>query len=96
MRMKSIIALLIAMVFTLGVVGLGFAAGMKEVKGSVTKVEGKKVTVKDASGKEHAVEVKNAKDLKVGDNVVVKHGTATKEAAAAAAPAKKKAAAGGY
>ena len=102
MRMKSIIALFVALVFSVSLVGLGFAA-VKEVKGTVAKIAGKRVSVKEASGKTVTVVVKNAKELKVGDNVVIKGGTATKEAAAAAAPAApapkpaaKKPASGGY
>jgi sRNA-binding protein len=87
MRMKSIIALLVAVVFTVGMVGLTFAA---EVKGTVTKVEAKSVTVKDAAGKETKVDVSNSSEVKVGDMVTVKDGKATKEAA------KKKSSSGGY
>lgn len=82
MKMKSLLALVVALVFTLGVVGLAFAA---DVKGKVTKIEGAKVTVKDAAGKETTVEVKNAKDAKVGQDVEIKGDTI-----------KKKAASGGY
>lgn len=82
--MKRILVLLVALVFTLGVVGLAFAV---DVKGTVTKVEGKKVTVKDASGKETTVEVKNPAGVKAGDKVEIKGGVVTKEGAA---PAKKK------
>jgi uncharacterized protein YacL len=82
---KKILVLLIALVFTLGVVGLSFAA---EVKGTVTKIEGKKITVKDAAGKETTVEVKAVpKDLKIGDTVTIKDGKVTKEAAPAKKPA---------
>lgn len=77
MRLKAIIALIVALVFTLGVVGLSFAS---EVKGTVTKIEGKKITVKDAAGKETTVEVKEVpKDLKVGDSVTIKDGVVTVE-----------------
>lgn len=82
--MKKILVLLVALVFTLGVVGLSFAA---DVKGTVTKVEGKKITVKDDKGKETTVEVKNAAGVKAGDKVEIKGGVVTKEGAA---PAKKK------
>ena len=85
MRMKSIIALVVAMVFTLGMVSWTFAA---DVKGTVTKVAGMTVTIKDAAGKEVNVKVSNAKDVKVGDMVTVKDGKAAK--AEAPAPAKKK------
>ncbi len=79
MKMKSIIALIVAMVFTLGVVGLSFAAEAKEVKGAVTKIEANKVTVKDSAGKETTVEVKDAKGIKVGDKVTIKDGKVAKE-----------------
>lgn len=77
MKVKVIIALLVALVFTIGVVGLSFAA---EVKGTVTKIEGKKITVKGADGKETTVEVKEVpKDLKVGDTVTINDGMVTVE-----------------
>jgi outer membrane lipoprotein SlyB len=82
--MKKILVLLIALVFTLGVVGLSFAA---EVKGTVTKIEGKKMTVKDDKGKETTVDVKDTAGAKVGDHVTIADGKVTKEAA----PKKKKA-----
>ncbi len=84
--MKKILVLLVALVFALGVVGLSFAA---DVKGTVTKVEGKNVTVKDDKGKETTVEVKDTAGAKVGDKVEIKGGNVMKEAAPAA-PAKKK------
>ena len=87
MRMKSIIALLVALVFTLGMVSFTFAA---DVMGTVTKVEAKSVTVKDAAGKETKVDVSNSKDVKVGDKIIVKEGKCAKDMAPAAAPAKKK------
>ncbi len=74
--MKKIIALLVALVFTFGVVGLTFAV---ELKGTVTKIEGKKITVKDAAGKETTVEVKDTAGAKVGDNVTIKDGVVTVE-----------------
>ena len=86
MRMKSLIALLVALVFTFGMISFTFAA---EVKGTVTKVDAKSVTVKEASGKETKVDVSNAGDVKVGDMVDVKDGKATKAAA-------KKSSSGGY
>ena len=77
MKLKAIIALMVALVFTCGVVGLSFAA---EVKGTVTKIDGQKITVKDAAGKESTTEVKEVpKDLKVGDNVTIKDGAVTVE-----------------
>jgi hypothetical protein len=84
MRMKSFIALLVAMVFTFGMVSFTFAA---EVKGTVTKVEAKSITVKDSAGKETKCDVSNPSDVKVGDMVDVKDGKAAKT---------KKSSSGGY
>lgn len=76
-KVKALIALLVVFVFTVGLAGLSFAA---EVKGTVTKIDGKNVTVKGADGKETTVEVKEVpKDLKVGDSVVIKAGVVTIE-----------------
>lgn len=71
MMMKRMVVLLIALVFIIGVVGLAYAA---DVKGSVTKIEGKKITVKDEKGKETTVEVKDTAGAKVGDPVEIKGG----------------------
>ncbi len=83
MKVRSIIALVIAIIFTFGVATMGLATA--EVKGTITKIDGKKVTVKDDKGEETTVEVKEVKDIKVGDKVTIKDGVATKEA-----PKKKK------
>lgn len=77
MRFKSVIALVIAIIFTFGVATMGLAAA--EVKGTVTKIDGNKVTVKDDKGKETTVEVKEVKDIKVGDKVTIKGGVVTKD-----------------
>lgn len=69
--MRKALALVIAMVFTLGVVGLSFA---QDAKGTVTKVAGKKITVKDDKGKETTVEVKDTAKAKAGDTVEIKAG----------------------
>lgn len=80
MRSKKLIVLLMVMVFTLGVVGLSFSA--QEVKGTVSKIVGDKLTILDSMGKEQTVKVKNLeslKEIKVGDMVSVKDGKVTKE-----------------
>ncbi len=80
MRTKSLIVLLMAIVFTLGVVGLSFSA--PEVKGTVSKIAGDKITILDSKGKEQTVKVKDMeslKEIKVGDMVSVKDGKVTKE-----------------
>ncbi|MCX7794008.1 MAG: hypothetical protein N2257_06350 [Thermodesulfovibrionales bacterium] len=74
--MKKAIALIVMLTFILGLAGLALAA---EVKGTITKIEGNKLTIKQADGKEVTVEVKDAKGLKVGDTVTVKDGVATVE-----------------
>lgn len=75
MKMKKILVLFIAVVFTLGVVGLAFSA---EVKGTVSKIDGNKITVKDSAGKETTVEVKSVpKGLKAGDKVTIKNDVVT-------------------
>jgi len=83
--MKSLIALVIAFVFTFSLAGAVFAA---EVKGTVTKIDAakKEVTVKDAAGKETKVQVKDVAGTKVGDMVTIKDGKVTKEAKPAAKP----------
>lgn len=65
MKMKSVLALLIVVVFTLGIVGMAFASG---VEGTITKIDGKKVTIKDGASKETTVTA-DAKECKVGDKV---------------------------
>ena len=85
--MKRILALIVAMVFALGIASVSFAA---DTKGTVSKVEGAKITVKDDKGKETTVEDKTAKDIKVGDKVTVKDNKVTKEAAKPADKPKKK------
>jgi outer membrane lipoprotein SlyB len=73
---KRILAMMVILVFALGIISLAFASG--EVTGKITKIEGNKLTIKAADGKETTVEVKSAKGLKVGDEVTIKDGVATK------------------
>jgi cation transport ATPase len=81
MNTKSIVALLVLIIFTVGTIGIAFAAekGAVELKGTITKIEGNKITVKDAAGKETTVEVKSTANIKVGDRVTVKDGEVTRE-----------------
>jgi hydrogenase maturation factor len=76
MKTKSVIAVLVAALFLLSLAGLSFASGAKEmgVIGQVTKIEDNKVTVKDDMGKETTIDVKDVKDTKVGDKVMIKDG----------------------
>ncbi len=76
--MKRFVALMALVFFVLGVVTIAFSA---EVKGTITKIDGNKLTLKQADGKEVTVEVKDAKGLKVGDYVIVKDGVAKKKKA---------------
>jgi hypothetical protein len=73
--MKKYLVIIVAIIFTLTVAGLGFAADMK---GSITKIDGSKITVKGADGKETTVQG-DAKGLKVGDKVTVKDGKVMKK-----------------
>ncbi|MCX7724366.1 MAG: hypothetical protein N2042_03855 [Thermodesulfovibrio sp.] len=80
--MKKAISLMVLLTFILGVAFASFATETKkpaEVKGTVTKIEGNKLTVKQADGKEVIVEVKDVKGIKVGDKVKIKDGVVTKE-----------------
>ncbi len=75
--MKKYLVMIVVIIFTLTVAGLGFAADMK---GAVTKIDGSKITVKGADGKETTVEG-DAKGMKVGDKVTVKDGKVMKKKA---------------
>lgn len=80
MATKRVIVLLVIAAFTLGLVGMSFSA--EEVKGTVSKIEGNKLTIADDTGKEITVSVQDPKTLqglKVGDRVLVKDGKVTKE-----------------
>ena len=75
--MKKFLVLLVAVVFTIAVAGLSFAADMK---GTITKIDGSKITVAGADGRETSV-AGDAKGLKVGDKVVIKDGKIMKKKA---------------
>ena len=78
---KKLIVLLVAMAFAVCVVGVSISAA-QEIKGTVTKIEGDKVTIQDAAGKQTTVSVNDPRmlqDLKVGDRVSIKDGKLTKE-----------------
>ena len=70
--------------FPLGLLSLSLAAGMDELKGTVTKIEGGIVSIMDSVG-EKMIKPENPealKDLKVGDEVSVKDGKLIKEGGA--------------
>ena len=75
---KKLAILLVAAVISMNLPALAISAGMgDDVKGTVTKIEGGTVTIKDAMGIEQTVEPKNPDaltDLKVGDKAAVKDG----------------------
>jgi uncharacterized protein YpmS len=76
MKMKSIITVLVAAAFLLSLTSFSLSAGAEKmrVNGTVTKIEGNMVTVKDDMGKETTAEVKDVKDTKVGDKVKIEDG----------------------
>lgn len=74
--MKRIFIMLFALLFVFSVVSMAFADSAK-IEGTVTKIEGKKVTVKDEKGKETTVTVKDLGGAKVGDKVEIKDGKVT-------------------
>ena len=89
MNTKRLIVLLMTMVFTLGVVGLSFSAQAQaqeitqEIKGTVSRIDGNKLTILDDMNKEKTVKVKDKdleslKAIKVGDRVLVRDGKVTK------------------
>jgi hypothetical protein len=75
--MKKILFLAIAVIFVLSISSLGFAAD-EFYKGTVIKISGHKITIKNNEGK-FATVIGYVKDLKVGDKVTVNNGTVTKE-----------------
>jgi hypothetical protein len=69
-------------VFSLGLAGSGFSEGMvQDAKGTVTKIEGSKVSIKDSMGEKTIVPANSEvlTDLKVGDQVSVKDRKLVKE-----------------
>ena len=79
---RKLFVFFVVAVFFLGLANLGHSAGMgEEVKGTVTKIEGGNVSIKDFMGNEKTIEPKNPEaltDLKVGDQASVKDGILTK------------------
>jgi small-conductance mechanosensitive channel len=82
MKMKSIITVLMAAIFLLSLASFSLAAGAEKmgVKGTITKIEGNKVTVQNDMGKETTVDVKDVKDTMVGDKVKIENGVIKKSA----------------
>ena len=83
MKIKKVLVLFVVMAFTFSVAGISYSSHQEEkgaIKGTVTKIEVTEyeLTVKDSKGQGTKVKVKGAPEFKVGDNVVVKDGKATK------------------
>ena len=81
---RKLIVFFAVVMFPLGLLSLTFAAGMDELKGTVTKIEGGIVSIKDSVG-EKMIKPENPealKDLKIGDEVSVKDGKLIKEGGA--------------
>ena len=80
MKIRMLIVLLMTALFAFAVVGPSFSA--QEIKGTVSKIDGDKLTILDDMGKEKTVKVKDKeslKEVKVGDRVLVKDGKVIKE-----------------
>jgi hypothetical protein len=86
MTSRKLFAYFVIPLFFLVLANPGFSAGMgEEVKGTVTKIEGGKVSIQDIKGNEKTVEPTNPealKGLKVGDQASVKDGVLKKEGGA--------------
>jgi hypothetical protein len=74
--MKKILFLAIAIFLVLSIFGISFAAA-EFYEGTVMKISGDKITVKNNQGKVVTV-VGSLKDIKVGDKVTVNNGKVTK------------------
>jgi len=90
MNTKRLILLfvsLVIMVFTPVVVGMNFLAHAQEmtqeIKGTVSRIDGNKLTIRDDMNMEKTVQIKDKdleslKQIKVGDRVLVMNGKVTK------------------
>lgn len=76
MKAKKLLALVLVLVLSLGVVSLAISS--EALSGKITKIEGNNLTLKEDE-KEVKVEVKSAEGLKVGDKVKIKDGVAKKK-----------------
>ncbi|MGE5664726.1 MAG: hypothetical protein ACM31I_10390 [Deltaproteobacteria bacterium] len=89
-KLLTLFTVAVFSIFSLSLAAPAISAGMAgETKGTVTKIEGSKVTIKDAMGVEETVEPKNPEALKglnVGDQAAVKDGMLTKGGGTEPAP----------
>jgi hypothetical protein len=86
MKAGRLFMVFVVALFFLGLASPGPVVGMgEEVKGTVTKIDGGKVSIKGLMGDEKTVEPKNPEalmGLKVGDRASVKDGILVKEGGA--------------
>ena len=76
MRLKKIMALIVVMGFLLGFLGPSYGEAEKmEAKGTVAKVEGQTVLLKEEGGETRILKLEDVQGIKVGDKVEVKDGT---------------------
>jgi hypothetical protein len=68
--MKKVVITTIAVVFAFTVASLSFAADAYQTKGTVTKINGNQITIKDEKGKETTFEGFTS-GIKAGDKVLV-------------------------
>jgi ABC-type uncharacterized transport system YnjBCD substrate-binding protein len=73
--MKKFLVLIVAVAFVLSAAGFSLAAS-DDWKGTITKISGDKVTIKDDIGKMRTINMTDGgiTKLKVGDTVVVNNG----------------------
>jgi hypothetical protein len=85
MATRKLFVFIVVAMFSLGLASPGFSEGMVEdVKGTVTKIEGGKVSIKHSMGEKTVAPMnpEGLTDIKVGDQVSVKDGKLTKEGGA--------------
>ena len=68
--MKKAALAAIAVIFVFALVKFSFAANDFEIKGTVTQINGNRITIKDNQSKEVSI-LGNANGIKVGDKVFV-------------------------
>jgi hypothetical protein len=75
MKLKSIMAGIVVVGFLFGFLSTGFAEAEKiEAKGTVAKVEGQTVLLREEGGKTIIIKLEDVQGIKVGDKVEVKDG----------------------
>ncbi|MBI5577448.1 MAG: hypothetical protein HY896_13940 [Deltaproteobacteria bacterium] len=85
MNMRKAVAMLAAAAFILGlgIPGISTAMSHEELKGTVTRIEGTRVTIQDNMGMEKTIQAtgpEELKNIKIGDHVSFKNGMLKKEA----------------